>query len=187
MATSAYHKEIVTIIAKTYPEDSRKYGGLVCTAGINDQGAWRRLYPIPWALFWRDNANSQGKRFQKFDLISLPIRRRIQDYRHESYYLNPHTVENELQIVGHLKEWESKYDLLTSHLDPNLETLRDSQRSLGLIKPSVIQDFFQRDRGRADRGEELTLEKLEAAQQLLLVDFESGLVKQSRTPPEPLP
>ena len=103
MGTSSYQQERITVVAKTYPEDSRKYGGLVCTAGINDKGEWRRLYPIPWALFWSENAHSRAKKFQTFDIIALPIRRRTEDTRHESYSLNPHTVENDLQIVGHVK------------------------------------------------------------------------------------
>ena len=152
MVTNTCHREAITVVAKTYPECSQKYGCLVCTAGINNQGEWRRLYPIPWALFWGGNANAQAKGFQKFDVISLPIRRKTQDSRHESYYLNPHTVEDELQIVEHIKEWERRRTFLTSYLDPDLEMLCDAQRSLGLIKPRMIQDFLQKDRTRLEPG-----------------------------------
>jgi hypothetical protein len=187
MATSAFHRETITVVAKTYPECSYKYGCLVCTAGINEQGEWRRLYPIPWALFWGGNKNAKAKGFQKFDIISLPIRRKAEDYRYESYYLNPHLIENELQIVGQVHDWTDKRAFLMTHLDHDLESLRTSKRSLGLIKPYVIQDFFQKDRTRLEPDEDLTIEKIEAAQQGVLFDVESELVQQSRISPEPLP
>ena len=187
MATGAFQRETITIVAKTYPECSRKYGCLVCTAGINDKGEWRRLYPIPWALFWGGNTSANAKGFQKFDVISIPVRRKTQDYRHESYYLNPNTVEDELKIIGKIKDWDQKSTFLASHLDKSIEVLRNSNRSLGLIKPGAIQDFLQKDRSRLEPGEELTIEKIEEAQQTVLFDVESELVRQSRASPELLP
>ena len=38
--------EKVLILVKTYPSFSKRYFELVCTAGINEQGEWRRIYPI---------------------------------------------------------------------------------------------------------------------------------------------
>jgi len=187
MMPGGYQKETITVIAKTYPECSKKYGCLVCTAGINDKGEWRRLYPIPWSLFWGRNANPTAKGFQTFDVISLPIIRKFQDSRTESYYLNPHTIQDDLQVVAHVHGWNERQEFLSSFVDPNLESLRRSKRSLGIIKPKDIQDFVQRDRNRLEPGEELTIEKIEQAQQGVLFDVESELVKQSRTPPQALP
>lgn len=39
-------KEIL-IVAKTYPTKSKKYTELVCTAGVDEDGNWYRIYPIP--------------------------------------------------------------------------------------------------------------------------------------------
>ncbi len=36
----------ILITVKTYPCQSKKYGELVCTAGIDERGNWMRLYPI---------------------------------------------------------------------------------------------------------------------------------------------
>ena len=82
---------------------------------------------------------------------------------------------------------EHKQAFLMSYLDSDLESLRDSNRSLALVKPRMIQDFLQKDRTRLEPGEELTIEKIEAAQQGVLFDVDSELVKQSRISPEPLP
>lgn len=179
-------RETITVVAKTYPECSKKYGCLVCTAGINEQGAWRRLYPIPWALFWGGKAPKLG--YKKFDIISIPVRRASHDHRMESYTVNPFTIEEKLKIEGHIKEWEDRRKIVEPYVDPNLEILRDSERSLGIIKPKIIHDFLQKDRQRLrDPDEVLTIEKIEQAQQLLLPNIEPELLQKSRTPPESLP
>ena len=40
------------VLAKAYPIISRKYEHLVCIAGITEAGEWRRIYPVPWDVFW---------------------------------------------------------------------------------------------------------------------------------------
>ena len=38
----------VLITVKTYPTLSKKYGELVCTAGLRSDGSWVRIYPVPF-------------------------------------------------------------------------------------------------------------------------------------------
>ena len=38
----------ILILVKTYPSLSKKYEELVCTAGMDENGDWFRLYPIPF-------------------------------------------------------------------------------------------------------------------------------------------
>lgn len=45
--------ESTLVLAKAYPVVSSKYEELVCVAGITSTGQWRRLYPIPWEVFWK--------------------------------------------------------------------------------------------------------------------------------------
>lgn len=46
-------EEIVDLmlIVKTYPQPSKRYQNLVCSAGITDDGRWMRLYPVKFELF----------------------------------------------------------------------------------------------------------------------------------------
>jgi len=44
--------ERLLVLAKTYPTVSRKYEHLVCIAGLTEDNEWRRIYPVPWQLFW---------------------------------------------------------------------------------------------------------------------------------------
>jgi hypothetical protein len=185
MATKGMVRETITVVTKTYPECSKKYGCLVCTAGINAQGEWRRLYPIPWALFW---GKPPRLHFQKWDIISVPTRKKAQDPRQESYEVNPYTIEQDLKVEGKIAEWDQRLRFLKPYLDIDLEMLRGSDHSLGLIKPKAIDDFLQKDRHKiTDPDEELTVEKTEQAQQLLLPDFEPEVITKSRIPPQSLP
>lgn len=172
-------RETVTVVAKTYPEYSQKYGSLVCTAGINSQGQWRRLYPIPWALFFADYSRLN---FKKWDVISVPTRKKTRDRRHESYEVDPYNIHQELQVLDHLPPWEARVRFLEPYLDPDLETLWNTDRSLGVIKPKSITDFIQKERHDVtEPGEVLTM------QQLLLPDVEPELIARSRNEPTHLP
>lgn len=42
--------ERILITVKTYPTLSAKYGELVCTAGLREDGSWIRIYPVPFRL-----------------------------------------------------------------------------------------------------------------------------------------
>jgi hypothetical protein len=175
--------ETITVVTKTYPECSKKYGCLVCIAGMNTVGQWRRLYPIPWALFWKGQL-----KFQKWDVISLPTRRKVQDHRNESYEVSPATLDRELKVVRHIDGWDERRKFLEPHLDVDLEWLGHTKRSLGLVKPKEIKEFLLQDRQRiSDPAEIDVVEKMEVAHQQLLGDWEPELIKKSRTPPQALP
>ena len=38
----------VLITVMTYPTISKKYDELVCTAGMQEDGSWIRIYPLPF-------------------------------------------------------------------------------------------------------------------------------------------
>ena len=185
MVGNGWTRETITVVTRTYPECSKKYGCLVCTAGISAEGQWRRLYPIPWALFWgKDTKGSFGK----WDVISVPTRKAVKDRRPESYEVDAAAIQQNLKVEGRLAGWDERRKLLEPFLDPNLEGLKGGDRSLGFVKPLEVTDFLVQERQRIrDPDEILTLEKTEQAQQMLLGDWEPPIIKKSRTPPESLP
>jgi hypothetical protein len=151
------HKETIVIIAKTYPELSEKYGCLVCTVGINEDGEWRRIFPIPWYFFMRPGKEKRLN-FKKWDIVSLTLQKAQHDPRKESYRV----IEPEkLQILGSIKDWNERRQLVQKYLDPDMKTLREEKRSLGLIKPKTIEDFLEKRRERIkDEGEKAVLDRL---------------------------
>ncbi len=153
--TSEPHEETILVIAKTYPECSKKYGCLVCIAGINEEGEWRRLYPIPFHVFYQ--SKYEGLRFKKFDLISATLQRAPHDRRKESYKIvDPYKIT----IEGSIEDWEERRKVASEHLDSGFSKLGDDNRSLGIIKPKDVQDFIMQQRMRIkDEGEKVVLDK----------------------------
>ena len=69
----------VYITVKTYPTLSEKYDELVCTAGIDEDGSWIRLYPLPFRKLEHE------QKYKKWQWIEVDVERRTQDIRPESY------------------------------------------------------------------------------------------------------
>ncbi len=157
-------EERILVISKTYPECSSKYGCLVCVAGINKDGEWRRLYPIPFELFYQKDL--QISKFKKWDTISVRVKRAEHDRRGESYrVLDPRAI----QIVDSMTDWEERRRMARDHLDSGFPMLEKEDRSLGIIRPAKVTDFVMKPRSRIrDKGER---EVLENTIQTLLPEF----------------
>ena len=84
-------KEKILITVKTYPTLSRKYAELVCTAGVNESGEWRRIYPM------RFRRLLDGQKYRKFQWIEAEIEKSCTDHRPESYKI---VREESLRILG---------------------------------------------------------------------------------------
>ncbi len=74
-------KEKILITVKTYPTLSRKYAELVCTAGVNESGEWRRIYPVRFRQLLDD------QKYRKFQWIEAEIEKSCIDRRPESYQI----------------------------------------------------------------------------------------------------
>jgi len=47
----SWEKKRITVITKAYPEQSKKYGSVACTADITEDAEWIRLYPADMKHF----------------------------------------------------------------------------------------------------------------------------------------
>jgi hypothetical protein len=138
-------KERILITVKTYPTLSRKYGELVCTAGIREDGSWVRLYPVPFRLMDYQN------RYSKYDWIETSLVKSSRDRRPESYH--PVDIQDIMQ-VGHLgteNNWAERRRLILGQSDVynNLQEIIDGAKnnrmSLAVFKPDRIIDFKWKD------------------------------------------
>lgn len=85
-------RERILVTAKTYPTLSKKYGELVCTAGVREDGSGVRLYPVPFRRL------DDKDRYAKYDLIDTVLVKSRSDPRPETYHpQNP----NDFQEAGH--------------------------------------------------------------------------------------
>jgi len=128
-------KERLLVLAKASPEISSKYGHLVCVAGITDKGEWRRIYPIPWKIFWKGSEkNFKKKSWVEYELQSD----RPSDYRPESRKIKFETIKplgpaNFGEIERVLKQKITTVE--------QLEEKGPKTQSIGVVEPKKILDF----------------------------------------------
>lgn len=130
----------ILILVKTYPSLSKKYGELVCTAGIKEDGTWIRLYPIPFRLL------EYEKRYRKYQWIKVTIEKNKSDPRPESYIIiNNESIEL-LNVIDTKNKWEKRKELLNKtpvyeDLSQLIEQANKNILSLAVFKPKEIKDF----------------------------------------------
>ena len=132
-------KEKIWIVVKTYPTFSKKYFELVCTAGINEKGEWRRLYPIPF------RQKKQIEKYKKYQWIEASIERNTSDPRPESYKLKGEISITSLPLDTK-NNWEKRKRILEKvPIFQNKEALikkaHKNELSLAVFKPAQIRGF----------------------------------------------
>ena len=161
-------KEEIFILVKTYPTLSKKYFELVCTAGINRKGEWRRIYPIPFRQL------SDIEKYKKYQWIEIDIIRNHSDVRKESYRVSPQTEIKVLSTIDtdNDKSWQTRKELIFANTKvyTNLKIIikkanNENELSLAIFKPTEITDFtYEKD---SEEWDEKKLRAIEANKQQL--------------------
>lgn len=112
------------MLGRTVPEESKKHGRVVCSAGYSRElRQFMRIYPL-----------SPFERIQRWSICSLGIKRNSQDSRIESWRLRDDFTPH---IVGKAKK-ENEFDFLKSLASGSIAELNESRASLGIICPKRI-------------------------------------------------
>lgn len=144
-----WEKKRVLVTVKAAPEPSKKYHeGVVCTAGITDEGEFIRLYPVPFGLFYKRIGPA------KFDWIEVECEKASETLmRKESYKIRP---GSEIKIIdrslsssdGKRVDWKKRNELVLPMKADSIEALRvafnEDRTSLGLVKVAELIDFYTR-------------------------------------------
>ena len=131
----------VLITVKTYPIPSSKYDELVCTAGVNEEGDFIRLYPINF----RDLPYTQQyKKYQWIEVIANKYEGR--DIRKESYLPNCDSIEILGEpIPSNPGNWAERAKFALAKKSNSMEELYYKQNfdntSLGIFRPKYINDL----------------------------------------------
>ncbi|MDI9610068.1 MAG: hypothetical protein QFX36_01940 [Archaeoglobales archaeon] len=142
-------KEKLLVLAKTYPVISRKYEHLVCVAGLTEDNNWRRIYPIPWELFWKGSE----KKFKKKTWIEYElVDDRPSDRRPESRKIDFESIK--VLDEEDFREIKRRLDEKLANLD-ELEDKDDREVSLSVIKP-ILKDFVWTDSEYFEKVEEMS-------------------------------
>jgi hypothetical protein len=127
----------ILILCKTYPSPSAKYAETSCVAGIADDGAVVRLYPVPFRMI------EDGQQFKKWQWIDAVVQRAPDDRRAESHRIYVDTI-NLGDVMPTEGEWSARRQWISkipTYLDFDaMENLRASTGfpSIAIVKPSRI-------------------------------------------------
>lgn len=129
------------IVVTTYPQPSRSYDELVCTAGLLEDGSWIRIYPVPFKFLG----------FNKFQWIELDLvpRERGQDFRPESFAPRNHDLRDlkKLSRLDTSQAWRLRKEACLKRVYTSMalliaESHEPRNHSLAAFKPAKIRRFL---------------------------------------------
>lgn len=124
----------ILVIAKAYPEVSSKDGEIVCTAGMTENGKWRRIFPVPF----RDL--EQKNKFEKWQWISAKMAKHS-DPRPESYKIQPDSIQV-LNKLDSVKDLDTRKRLILPGVFKSLKDIEKKGFTLGAFKPREVRDLI---------------------------------------------
>ena len=125
----AWEKESIMVLVKATPNWSTTSGRYtICTAGVNKNGEWRRLYP----MFWQ-TIKSQG--IKVWDEISFDSSEPEKDTRPESRKIRNESVKN---LGCAIENREERRDFLRKLEDAYLPDATKKDKTLSLLKPILF-------------------------------------------------
>lgn len=135
-------KKKVLITVKTYPNPSKNYIETVCTAGIDEEGNWLRVYPV------RFRHRKFSEQYRKWDWVTIEIEKNDKDFRIESYRLVD--IDQEIMIDGHIdhENWDYRKELLLKNVYYSMQALIDDSYdacknvSIAVFKAKEIKRAF---------------------------------------------
>lgn len=125
-----WEKEQVLVLVKAAPNWSRKYKEYeICTAGISEDGEWRRLYPFPEEVMLKQDIHV-------WDLIEVETTEPKADPRPESRKIRAESIEK----IGRINNRNERRDLLDGIAETSLNIPIEEKRTMTLVKP-IIENF----------------------------------------------
>lgn len=129
-----FQRRTILILAKAYPNPTPKSVESVCSAGIDSNGNFVRLYPVPYRTLTPD------KQYKKFQWIKVDITKSY-DHRSESYTPRIDTLELGEHIPSD-NNWAQRLEIIKPYIDSTLEEIDTKQQSLCIIKPYRIENLL---------------------------------------------
>lgn len=153
----------ILILCKTYPSPSAKHAETSCVAGVDEHGAFVRLFPVPFRLI------SDDKQFKKWQWITARLEKAKGDHRPESHKVFVDTIKCDPKPLPTTNNWKERRGCLASVTVYDdfggLDAARISNgETLGLVRPAriaslEIKEAAQRDWTDAERKKLIQLQQ----------------------------
>lgn len=145
------------IIVKAAPRRSETLGETVCCAGLTARNEWVRLYPVSFRQL------QDAQRFRRWDHVRYrwSVPKATKDRRSESRRVDPNSVE----IIKTLRPAD-RNSLVARSVVTSLARELDAGRSLAMLKPEIV-DFWYEPLGSDEvASRDKVLENLRAQQDM---------------------
>ena len=133
-----WHEREVCMVVKAYPNPVENLGEAVCTAGVDREGNWVRVYPVAFRDLPMD------RRFKKYQWI------RARDPRPESHDVDHDSIVCLGQVGTDKGTWAARKALIAAHLVESAEELQveaqDGIRTMGYIRPLGVPKLMIEER-----------------------------------------
>jgi hypothetical protein len=126
------HVDDFTVLGRTVPEESRKYGKRICMAGYSpENNQFLRVYPLK--VPFGENADANG--FKARYVYSMDLRRNPTDNRSESWRLADENMPTKT-AWGRAAETPTQkvVEWLSKHVTRSIKALNDCRLSLGVLR-----------------------------------------------------
>jgi hypothetical protein len=134
MTPAAAAQERVLVLCRAIPEDSKKYGTVVCVAGLTDQAEFRRLYPVPFRPF----IEGGGIQFHKKQWIMAKLEPAAGDPRAESRRIDMKSV-----VTGDKMDDDQVRNIIQPVTSKSIGDIENKGASLGFIRPLILDYDFR--------------------------------------------
>jgi len=124
-------EERILITVKTYPTLSKKYLETVCTAGINEAGEWRRLYPIRFRYL------EEEKQYHVYDRISVKLDEVPKDGRPETRRPQAET----LSVLDNISKWAHRDEWIRPTIHSSMRSLLSAKQTIGAVQVSQVKEL----------------------------------------------
>jgi hypothetical protein len=126
----------LTILGRACPEPLKDGRVTVCLAGYSYEYGFIRLYPTHPQM-----------QMSQWDVIEVEVERNEQDTRDESWKIIGSKEEwdnlpQKIKVIGSLDNREERRNLIGNLTDVNAHALNEQKRSLGIVKPEVLETYF---------------------------------------------
>src|SRR5947209_8730000 len=107
-----YELKRVLITARTYPAPSQRSVEVSCTGGITEEGAWIRLFPVPYRFLTTD------RRFSKYQWVEARAAK-SSDPRPESYRVDVDSIAIQSGPLPTGDNWQARKDSVYPLMAPS--------------------------------------------------------------------
>ena len=131
------------VLGRGCPEEIKNGRRTICTAGYSPAHGFIRIYPTKW-----------DSPLRRWNIVKVPVERAFKpryNGRKESWKIVGSKAEwyrlsEKIEVVGRYSR-KKQPELIESLVDGCVNEIRDSGRSLGIIKPEILNCYFEEQEG----------------------------------------